>query len=159
MKAMRGISQSVSKANLPDMFRPQLTSIVDVMTFLLFFLIKSFSVEGTVVTPSSDLELPISSSPKTPKLTTTIEITKKEIVSDGKVLANIAQVQKRNDLLIPQLYSWMQLELSKGKSNTNAREVLIQSDKSVEYEIIKKVMYTCSKAGYVDFSILTIKEE
>lgn len=57
--------------------RPQLTSLVDVMTILLVFLIKSFSSEGSLVTPAADLVLPVSTSEETPRVRSSIEITKK----------------------------------------------------------------------------------
>jgi biopolymer transport protein ExbD len=38
-------------------------------------------------------------------------------------------------------------------------EVMIQADKNIEFEIVKKVMYTCSKAGATDFTILVVNEE
>ena len=61
-------------------FRPQLTSLIDVMTILLVFLIKSFSVEGNLITPSADLVLPVSESKQVPTPVTTIELTKDAIL-------------------------------------------------------------------------------
>ena len=55
-------------------FRPQLTSLVDVMAIILVFLIKTFSTEGNIITPSSDLELPVSTAIKQPTPRWSIEI-------------------------------------------------------------------------------------
>ncbi len=44
----------------------QLTSMMDILTVLLLFLLKSFVVEGEVITPVPGVDLPESSSETTP---------------------------------------------------------------------------------------------
>jgi biopolymer transport protein ExbD len=46
--------------------KPQLTSLIDVMTILLVFLLKSFSVEGNLISVSTDMNLAESTSRKAP---------------------------------------------------------------------------------------------
>jgi hypothetical protein len=53
------ILRGMANAEIDGTFRPQLTSLIDVMTILLVFLIKSFSVDGNLITPSDDLILPV----------------------------------------------------------------------------------------------------
>jgi biopolymer transport protein ExbD len=140
-------------------FRPQLTSLVDVMTILLVFLIKSFSVEGTIVTPSPDLQLPLSTAKRPPKPVCTIEISKARIVSDGQVIAQTGPVAEQDSMIIPALYDWMIDQKIKSLDSSKTRDVLIQSDKEIHFAVIKKVMFTCSKAGFEDFSVLVLEEE
>ncbi|MBD3391914.1 MAG: hypothetical protein GF418_07590 [Chitinivibrionales bacterium] len=152
---------AVSHAQEPgsSTFRPQLTSLVDVMTILLVFLIKSFSVEGNLVTPSPDLELPVSTSEKPPRPTCSIEITRNAVVADGNVLAALESFADADSLLIPTLYDWMRVEREKCDDTAKAPEVMIQTDKEVEFNIVKRVMYSCSRAGFADFTVLTFEEE
>lgn len=140
-------------------FRPQLTSLVDVMTILLVFLLKSFSVEGNLVTPSSDLVLPYSNSQKTPRPVYSIEITQKEVIADGKIIAPIDDFKNQDSLTIPSLYEWMRLEKTKSFDTAGVKEVMIQSDRNIAFNVVKRVMYTCSKAGFTDFSVLVLQEE
>jgi biopolymer transport protein ExbD len=140
-------------------FRPQLTSLIDVMTFLLVFLIKSFSVQGDVITPSDNLQLPLSSTSKTPKPATSIEITTTNIMADGKVLAPLTSVDRADPLLIPGVFKWMSLLRARFSNDSTSREVLIQADREIEYTNLKRVMYSCSKAGFSDFTILAIQKE
>jgi biopolymer transport protein ExbD len=140
-------------------FRPQLTSLIDVMTFLLVFLIKSFSVQGDVITPADNLQLPISSTSKTPKPTLSIEITTATIIAEGKVLSPLTAVDRVDPLLIPGVFHWMSLQRSHFANASQSREVLIQADREIEYSILKRIMYSCSKAGYTDFTILAIQKE
>ena len=138
-------------------FRPQLTSLVDVMAIILVFLIKTFSTEGNIITPSSDLELPISTSSKPPKPQWSIEIARDLVMSEGAAIASTKQYAKRDSLLIPELFKWLDGK-RKLRADTSS-QILLQCDKEVPYAIVKKVMYTCSKASFTDFSILVLQEE
>lgn len=140
-------------------FRPQLTSLIDVMTILLVFLIKSFSVEGNLITPSPDLELPISTSKKPPKPMCSLIITKSSVLSEEDKIAEIDQFENNDSLLIPLLHDWMIIQKAKCVDTKRTKEVLIQSDRDVEFNVIKRVMFTCSKAGFSDFSVLVLEEE
>jgi biopolymer transport protein ExbD len=138
-------------------FRPQLTSLVDVMAIILVFLIKTFSTEGNLVTPSSDLELPISTATKPPKPQWSIEIARDLVMSDGAEITSTKKYAKRDSLLMPELYKWLEAK-RKLRADTST-QLLLQCDKEVPYAIVKKVMYTCSKANFTDFSILVLQEE
>jgi biopolymer transport protein ExbD len=138
-------------------FRPQLTSLVDVMAIILVFLIKTFSTEGNIVTPSSDLELPVSTSVKKPSPHWSIEIARNAVMSDGAFVASTTTFAKQDSLLIPELLS--RLDSKRRLRNDTTTQALIQCDKEVPYAIVKKVMYTCSKAKFTDFSVLVIQEE
>ncbi len=139
-------------------FRPQLTSLIDVMTILLVFLIKSFSVEGNLITPSDDLVLPLSQSEKSPSLKPSVEITKEVLIADGVVLDSINAITSSDSMLIPALARWVRV--TAGKTSTNEpREVMIQADRDLSFDVVKRVMYTCSKSGFTDFSILVMREE
>ena len=140
-------------------FRPQLTSLIDVMTILLVFLIKSFSVEGNIITPSEDLILPVSTAEKPPRPRCSIEITRTELLAEGRHLEDIAAIMSSDSLLVPQLFSWMKLQRATATDSLKAPEVMIQCDREIEYAIVKKVMYTCSKAGFTDFSVLVLQED
>jgi len=139
--------------------RPQLTSLVDVMTILLVFLLKSFSVEGNLVTPAGDLELPLSSARKPPTPTCAIEITRNAISSEGTIIAPLQTVAEQESLLVGSLDDWMTLQRQRCADTAKMREVLIQSDREIPFHVVKRVMYTCSKAGFRDFSVLVLEEE
>jgi biopolymer transport protein ExbD len=138
-------------------FRPQLTSLVDVMAIILVFLIKTFSTEGNIVTPSSDLKLPVSTSVKKPSPHWSIEIARNAVMSEGAFVASTGTYAKQDSLLIPALLKWLE-EKRRLRGDTSS-QALIQCDREVPYSIVKKVMYTCSKAKFTDFSVLVIQEE
>lgn len=140
-------------------FRPQLTSLIDVMTFLLLFLIKSFSVQGDVITPAKNLDLPVSASQTPPKPSLSIEITKNNVVADGKTVGTITQIMKSDTMLIPDLYRLL-AQIYSGREISNLKGgILIQADRETEYSVLKRVMFSCSKAGLKDFTILAVQKE
>jgi biopolymer transport protein ExbD len=146
-------------APMQQTFRPQMTSLVDILTLLLVFLIQSFSAEGNLITVSDDLQLPQSNSVQQPKPALTIEITQKAVQAEGKILCEVGAIKSSDGLLIEGLHAFM-LEKKKTVADTSGgMDVIIQCDENIPFEIVKKVMFTCSKAGFEDFSVLAIQKE
>ncbi|NLG18124.1 MAG: biopolymer transporter ExbD [Fibrobacter sp.] len=139
-------------------FKPQLTSLVDVMTILLVFLIKSFSTEGSLITAASDLVLPVSNSQESPRVRSSIEITRKSVITDGHVLISTDSLRMADSLLVPGVYEWMKAARERNNDQSSG-ELVIQCDREIEFAVVKKVMYTCSKAGFSDFLVLVTREE
>lgn len=141
-----------------DVCTPQMTSLIDILTLMLVFLIQSFSAEGALVTPSTDLQLPTSSSTIQPKPALTVEITKEAVAAEGEVLVPIKSFANNSDMLVSNVYKWA---LNKKRLETDTAgplKIIIQCDKDVVFNVVKRVMYTCSKAGYSDFSVLVIQD-
>jgi biopolymer transport protein ExbD len=140
-------------------FRPQLTSLVDIMVILLFFLIQSFSIEGNLVTASTDLELPRSSAKKLPKPFCSVYITQNNVLVDDIVVTTNDKIAASADFLIPDLFKIMKAQKTKNRDSLTIGKLLVQADKETPFAIVKKVMYTCSKAGFEDFKVLVVQEE
>jgi biopolymer transport protein ExbD len=135
-----------------------MTSLIDVLTLLLVFLIQSFSAEGNLITPSEDLRLPVSNSQKRPQPALTIEITKTAVLSEGIVIAQIPSFQKSNDLLINSLNQFLAAKKKLEAVGPNkGSEVIIQCDREIEFNVVKRVMFTCTHAGFTNFSVIAIE--
>lgn len=155
----KGYARTAETAPEDTVFRPQLTSLIDVMTFLLVFLIKSFSVEGNIITPATNLQLPLSTSQKRPAVIPSIEISRDAVMSEGAVIVPIGSFVNAEELTIPALHSWMLLQRQKAADTAKTHQVMIQSDRDIPFNVVKRVLYTCSKAGYTDYSVLVIQKE
>ncbi len=145
-------------------FKPQLTSLVDVMTILLIYLLKSFSSEGEIVTVQKDLQLPESSAQKRPELNVNIIVNTRYIMVENRKIADVEQVMSSDDLVIPELNDWLRArreatELISQYSNTTTfkGDVTIQGDKRIRFCLLKKIMYTCGQQGYNNFSLAVRK--
>lgn len=145
-------------------FKPQLTSLVDVMTILLIYLLQSFSSEGDIVTVQKDLILPESSAQKRPELNVTIAINTSYVMVENQKIVEVKQVLASDDLVIPELNEWLRKRreatelISKYSTTTEFKgDVTIQGDKKIRFRLLKKIMYTCGQQGYNNFSLAVRK--
>ncbi len=152
-------TKSLSQAHGTDLndssFRPQLTSLIDVMTILLVFLIQNFSVEGNLITQSNDLTIPVSSALDKPELMVSVQISGEKIMVDNVVVATVQESAATEDFLIPALFERMK----EAKARSSETKVMLEADRELPFNVIKRVAYTCSQAGFSDFSVLVYQEE
>jgi biopolymer transport protein ExbD len=149
-----------------EALKPQLTSLVDVLTLILIYLLKSFSAEGEIVTITKDLILPASTAQKRPELKVKLTINNSVLMAEDKIVADVGEVLNSEELIIPGLNAWLQLrreateKISKYSSKTKfTGEILILGDKRIRFRLIKKIMYTCGQQGYNNFSLVVQKKE
>ena len=151
---LKGISQQMQSDNSGS-FRPQLTSLIDVMTILLVFLIQNFSVEGNLVTPSTDLTLPKSSVETQPEMLISVQISTIDVMVDGEKIVPVDQFVSSEEYLIPTLFDRMKIEHDRVK----IPKLMLEADRELPFNVIKRVAFTCNKAGFTDFSVLVYQKE
>ncbi len=140
-----------------------LNSMMDMMTIILLFLLKSFSTSGVIVTPSQELHLPASVMGNKPTKQLTVSIAKTKILVNDKKVVDNDQIPKET-LVIPQLaeqlkiYAKKEKELEKEVGKVFSHEVIIEGDKEIPYELLLKVMFTCSQSEFYKMRLLTIKK-
>lgn len=138
--------------------KPQLTSLIDVMTILLVFLLKSFSVEGNLISVSPELRLAESSSDKAPVPALNIEVNRQNIVVDGNPIMPISRLEASDSLMIEELYNSLVSVTKSHRMIGNQGRIIIQCDSLIDFKILKKVMYTCGKAELSSFSLLVVEK-
>jgi biopolymer transport protein ExbD len=139
-----------------------MNSMMDMMTIILLFLLKSYSTSGVLVTPSESLKLPTSMRDERPKKELQVGVARDMILVNDIPLIPTSAIGK-DEMLIPQLTrklieygeSEKKLEIDIGKEFTH--EVLIQGDEEIDFETLIKVMYTCSKSEFYRMRLLTVK--
>ncbi|OGS37118.1 MAG: hypothetical protein A2293_12990 [Elusimicrobia bacterium RIFOXYB2_FULL_49_7] len=144
---------------LQSIVKPQMTSLIDILTLLLVFLIQSYNAEGNLITVSSDLQLPLSASKEAPRTAAMVEITRDQVLADGRVLASVADMVSSDSLLNNNIYDYMMAKKKLISDTAQIPEVIIQCDKEHPFVVVKKVMFSCSKAGFSNFSILAVQKE
>jgi len=142
----------------------RLTSMMDILTVLLLFLLKSFVVDGEVINPVPGVDLPESTSEATPQASVVIAIFDNTVMMDGEAVANVSEAVAAGDLVIEPLA--LRLEQAREKAEAIARrrggdeefegKVAIQGDRDINFEILQLVMYTCSVTGFEDISLAVI---
>ncbi len=155
-----------NKRTKRGVFALKLTSMIDMFTILLVFLLKSYSAEGQIVTLSKDLVLPESTSEKAPKVTSVISITNEWILVDGRPIDKIETVLFQEELLIDNLHDEL-LKLramSEGIGEISNQmkgfqgNISIQADREITFNLLKRIMLTCGEVGYNNM-LLTVLQK
>lgn len=142
----------------------KMTSMMDILTVLLLFLLKSFVVEGEVVTPPPDVTLPTSSAEELPQSSLVIAISNEVVLLGEEPITTVGEILAQDDLLIPALderldeaYRQMaELAERRGKDAPEGK-VTIQGDREMEWQLLQRVMYTCNYSGFNDLSLAVIQ--
>ncbi len=142
----------------------RLTSMMDILTVLLLFLLKSFVVDGGLITPIPGVDLPESSSDTAPKASVVIAIFDDNVMIDGQVVATVSTALASPDLLIEPLSERLDrareqtidIARRRGSDEEFKGQVAIQGDREINFAILQRVMYTCSMSGYEDISLAVI---
>jgi len=128
------------------------------MVILLVFLLKSFSVEGQLVTPAADLQLPHSSARGVVEPALSIEITTSGIHLAGQPVVDLVSVNG-DSLLVTELYAeLLGLAATVGPDGFPTRPVTIQCDRRVDFRILKRVLFTCNQAELENLSLLVMRD-
>jgi biopolymer transport protein ExbD len=140
-----------------------MNSMMDMMTIILLFLLKSFSTEGALITASEELRLPESVMGEKPKKELQVSITKEAILINNNQLMSVSDVDPESVLIQP-LYNALasvakeqsKLEVDVGTEFTHT--VIIQGDQTIPFEMLYKIMFTCSKSQFYKMRLLTVKK-
>lgn len=142
----------------------RLTSMMDILTVLLLFLLKSFVVEGEVITPVPGVDLPESSSDTAPQASVVVAIFDNTVMLDGQMVTRLENGSSDDGLLIPLLADRLsrtrakELEIAqlRGEDVDYSPQIAIQGDRDISFEILERVMYTCSQSGFGDIALAVI---
>ena len=150
---------SRNRVKIPKM---NLTSLMDVFTILVFFLlVNTGSVE--LLEAPKNVELPESREELKPRETVVIFISPEDILVQGEVVARTADILDGNDDLVGPISARLAeiRESIVGPSTMAAaasQEVTILADKSVPFIVVRKVMSTCTGEGYENVSLAVIQK-
>ena len=137
-----------------------LVSLMDIFTILVFFLLVNSS-DGEVLPTHKSVKLPESVAEAIPRQTLVIMITATDIMIHGKVIASIESVLGDSDNATSLLQAALQSTDTRGKDTDGKparREATIMGDKEIPYRIIKKVMASCTAAGFARISLAVLQK-
>jgi biopolymer transport protein ExbD len=137
-----------------------LISMMDILTVLLLFLLKSYSAGGEVMVPQPGLKLPESTAEEMPQTSLIVAIDGDAIKLGSVKVASVAEVAASSDALIPALAERLPAAAhAQGDANDGAgTRVTIQGDRNIEYALLRKVMYTLSQSGYDNVSLAVLRK-
>ncbi len=140
-----------------------LTSLMDVFTILVFFLlVNSGSVE--VMEAPKNVQLPESLVEVKPRETVTIFVTPEDVLVQGKAVAQVAAILD-GDATAYEPVTTRLAELTRsvvgadGPVARGSQEVTILADKAVPFIVVRKLMSLCTDEGYEDVSLAVVQKE
>jgi len=145
-----------------------ITSMMDMFTIILVFLLKSFSTQGQLITPATGLMLPTSSIERTARSSMDIQIAKDKILVQDQVVIDEKEFKallEQKDFMIQKLFTVLQTFAEAGRKMADmtgaevSGEITIQGDIDVPYKVITRVMYTCGQAGYPVMNLVVYRKE
>lgn len=141
-----------------------LTSMIDMFTILVVFLLKSYSAEGQIVTLSDALTLPESRSDVKIELNLEIIVTNDAIIVDGDPIVFVDETVLSEGNPIPALVARLSDHLEytrqmRGTTDGEGMKVNIQGDVATHAILLQRVMSSCAQAGYATQNLTVLKVE
>ena len=138
-----------------------LVSLMDIFTILVFFLLVNSS-DGEVLPTHKSVTLPESVSEEQPRQTVVVMINPDNVMLHGKVIAPVSAVMNAKGMTFAPLKAALAVELArkleKQRGDTPVKvEATIMGDKTIPYSLLKKVMATCTEAGYHRVSLAVLQ--
>ena len=132
-----------------------LVAMMDVFTILVFFyLVHATDVEMPV--SSHLVRLPDSIADQQPRNSLVVMITRDDIRVQDKPVTVLGKVQNAAGDEIAELRTVLE-HYNPRKDNHRGNEVTILGDKSISFSLLKKVMVTCTRAGYDHISLAVLQ--
>ncbi|MCK4706066.1 MAG: biopolymer transporter ExbD [Gammaproteobacteria bacterium] len=147
---------SRSRKKTPGM---SLTSLMDVFTILVFFLLTNSAANEALEAPKV-ITLPASVVETKPKETVVILVTPENILIQGVVVANTPEVIQSRSIVIKGIKDELLLQRSKilDTETSDVPEVNVLADRSIPFSLLKKIMSSCTSAGYGKISLAVIQK-
>jgi biopolymer transport protein TolR len=140
-----------------------LTSVIDIFTILVFFLLFQMGEESVLQTPA-EIKLPESISDQKPDNALVVMISGEDVLVQGQSVMKAAAAEaSESDSLAPLLAELAAQRQNRllGVSEAEAEKhpAIIMGDKKIPYRLLKKVMYTLAEARYTDISLAVVQKE
>lgn len=164
------MAKSAVKRRTETEAKLQLTSMMDIFTNILIFLLMNVSNVTLEIKASEDLTLPNSVAAKPPELNFAIVVSRKAIffenqkildLESGRVPARYHD-EKIHPYVIQPLYKVLEAKVEESKElagDTGGQyqfkgRVLLQVHKEIEWAALKEVLVTSGAAGFGEFKFL-----
>ncbi len=168
MRARRTARFGRKKKN--QAFDVDITTLLDVLITLLFFLSKTFDASGITIDVADQVRLPDSETQSRTAPGVMVQVAEGMIWVDDKVVLDTktskGRIYDMNGHRIIPLFD--ELVAKKNtieaiqKSSENAQKftgiINLAIDKAINYDLVKKVMYTAAEAGFVKYKFVVLGE-
>ncbi len=149
-------------------FGLNITSMTDMFTIMLVFLLQSYSTAEVQITPDSAVRLPTSASMTNPTESIKLSLSSKGLKMDETKLADLKNaeflpqdLESSDSNFIKPLFAELDKIAKESPDKVHVKEgrILLQADRELPYATLRKVMYTASMAGFPQLKLITLVGE
>lgn len=170
-KAIRSYARKLAE---PEVIKDlNITPMMDMMTIILVFLLKTFSGTTSTITFDANLQIPSSTTQLKPKEAVSVTVTKKVILVEGDGIAPITggkvdPAVKRdgeNGYFITPLVDILEKHARREKKVAELTgvpweaQLMLVADQTTPYRLLTEVLYSCGQAGFQNYRLLVLKSK
>jgi biopolymer transport protein ExbD len=134
---------------------------MDVFTILVFFLLVN-SGQSELLEAPKQVQLPESTVESKPRETVVVYISPDEVVVQGQPVVTMADILATQGAIAPisdRLAALKQTIIGRSTQTVAAsQEVTLLADKSIPFDVIKRVLSTCTSQGYTNISLAVVQK-
>jgi biopolymer transport protein TolR len=139
-----------------------LIPMIDILSVMVSFLLV-YSTNVEVLQNTKAIEIPQSIAEQVPRQTVVVMLTRDELFVQGEPIATVAEIQATAGDVIGPLRDALKRPTLVGQEVTEKdladREITVMGDKALPYEVLKKVMRTCTDADYGKISLAVLQKD
>jgi len=143
--------------NKPKIPKINLTSLMDVFTILVFFLLVN-SGQTELLEAPNQVTLPESVVEAKPRETVVISVSAEDVVVQGQRVMSLADVSASTQPYLEPISARLAALQGSiiGRSTqvvAASQEITVLADKSIPFDIIERILSTCTSQGYTRISL------
>ncbi|MBS0395686.1 MAG: biopolymer transporter ExbD [Proteobacteria bacterium] len=140
-----------------------LIPMIDILSVLVAFLLV-YSTDVEVIQNTKGVTIPQSLTDVRPKQAVVVTVTKDAVLVQGEMVASLAEASDSRSALIEPLRQVLQrpiagLDAAARDAALTSKEVTVMADKDLPYELLRKVLATCTAAAYGKISLAVLQKE
>ncbi len=138
-----------------------LIPLIDILSVMVAFLLV-YSTEVEVIQNTKGIEIPQSIAQTQPKQSVVVMITKEQLFVQGELITSLAEIKASKTPLVEPLRAALKRPMLVGDvaaKDLASREITVMGDKTLPYDVLKKVMATCTDADYGKISLAVLQKE
>ncbi len=134
-----------------------LVALMDIFTILVFFLLVNSSDVQELSAPRS-VQLPESLADRSPRHAPTVLITASEVHVDGRAVAELAPLLSGDATVTEALQQALAAGRDTAEDIADLGEITILGDRTIPYQVLKKVMAICADTGFGRISLAVLQK-
>jgi biopolymer transport protein TolR len=139
-----------------------LIPMIDILSVMVSFLLV-YSTNVEVLQNTKAIEIPQSIAEQQPRQPVVVMLTRDELFVQGEPIATVAEIRATAGDVIGPLRDALKRPTLVGQEVTEKdlaeREITVMGDKALPYDVLKKVMRTCTDADFGKISLAVLQKD